>query len=502
MALKFSRYIDITSGVGAGAAVAERELIGRLFTINPLVPTGGILEFNNADEVSDYFGGTSGEEYSRAAFYFARISKNITKAQKISFARWVDADTEPMIFGNIQTQALGVWTSITTGSLGLTIGADVNTFTGMDFSGAGSLSAVAAILQTEIRTATGTMWTAATVVYNSTRGSFDFVGGDDVAAVISVQQGVGGVPIGNTVGWLTGPTLILSNGSLAEDITDVLINSTNINNNFGTFVFMPELDLDQATEASLWAAGENNQYEFSTRVGISTYASWSAALVDNGGTSLTLDLGVADEWPDQDSMMIKAATDYSKQNSVQNYMFQQFAQTPSVTDDSLANTLDAARVNYYGQTQTAGQLISFYQRGKMMGGATDAVDMNVFANEQWLKDAAGAVIMTLLLALAKVSANTQGRAQILTVLQDVIDRALFNGTISVGKTLTTVQKLFITEITGDDKAWYQVQNIGYWVDCVIVPIVVDDVTEYHAQYTLVYSKDDVIRKVDGTHVLI
>lgn len=94
-------------------------------------------------------------------------------------------------------------------------------------------------------------------------------------------------------------------------------------------------------------------------------------------------------------------------------------------------------------------------------------------------------------------------SQILAILQDVIDRALFNGVISVGKTLTTVQRLYITELTDDELAWHQVQGIGYWVACEMQSYVTQDSrTEFKAVYTLIYSKDDDIRKVEGTHVLI
>jgi hypothetical protein len=139
----------------------------------------------------------------------------------------------------------------------------------------------------------------------------------------------------------------------------------------------------------------------------------------------------------------------------------------------------------------------------MMGLSTDAVDMNTYANEQWLKDAAGSAIMSLLLSMPKVSANEKGRAQLLTVIQSVIDTALFNGTIAIGKTLNTIQKLYIGSITGDDLAWHQVQAIGYWVDCVLESYVtVDGRTEWKASYTLMYGKDDVVRSVDGSHILI
>ena len=92
---------------------------------------------------------------------------------------------------------------------------------------------------------------------------------------------------------------------------------------------------------------------------------------------------------------------------------------------------------------------------------------------------------------------------ILTQLQGIIDIALFNGTIEAGKSLSSEQKLFIADVTGDSNAWIQVQNSGYWVDARIVAYVTDaGVTEYKAVYTLIYSKNDVIRFIQGSDILI
>lgn len=208
------------------------------------------------------------------------------------------------------------------------------------------------------------------------------------------------------------------------------------------------------------------------------------------------------QFPEMLPMMIEAATNYQGINSVQNYEFQQVAGlTPSVADDSDADAYDALRINYYGVTQTAGQQIAFYQTGVLMGIGTNIQDMNAYVNEIWLKDAAGAAIMTLLLSLLQLPANNQGITQLSGVLQSVINQALNNGTISVGKTLSATQQMFITSATGDPLAWYQVQNSGYWFNVVITPVGSNPV-RYEATYTLIYSKDDVIRKVNGVHTLI
>lgn len=512
MSINFNKYVDITSGVGASSVVSNRQLIGRFFTVNPLLPPQTFLEFSSAAAVGAYFGTTS-EEYLRSLFYFGWISKNITTPQKISFARWANAATAPEIFGNVQSQVLANYNVITTGSFGLTINGTVNMFSSLDFSAVGSLAAVAAILQTAIRTASGSMWTSATVTYDSTRGCFDFVGGVTGAATISVQAGSTGVDITPSIGWLPEATYIngvylsgaiVAPGSAVETITEVLQSSSDQSNNFGSFAFVPALsELSEVQEAATWNDEQNVVFMFSVPVTSANAISWAAVgsgVGGIGGCGLTLQ-NISGQYAEQILMMIEAATNYSAVNSTQNYEFQQFpGLLPEVTDTATSDAMDALSINYYGQTQTAGQQISFYQRGVLQGGATDPLDMNVYANEQWLKDAAGAAIMTLLLSLAKVSANVQGRSQILTILQSVINQALNNGTISVGKPFNTIQILYITQLTGDPNAWYQVQNSGYWVNCTIVAS--GSPVTYKATYTLVYSKDDVIRMVDGTHVLI
>lgn len=116
----------------------------------------------------------------------------------------------------------------------------------------------------------------------------------------------------------------------------------------------------------------------------------------------------------------------------------------------------------------------------------------------WFKDAVTVAIMNLLLALPRVPANSTGQALLISEAQNVIEQARTNGVISAGKSLTSTQQSFITLITGDETAWREVQTQGYWFNIVIQLVG----TEYQARYTLVYSKDDTVRKVTGSNILI
>jgi hypothetical protein len=100
-------------------------------------------------------------------------------------------------------------------------------------------------------------------------------------------------------------------------------------------------------------------------------------------------------------------------------------------------------------------------------------------------------------------ANESGRAQVLSVLRETaIEEALNNGVISVGKTLNATQKIFIENQTGDETAWYQVQDSGYWLNATVEEFTNNGTPEFKIVYVLIYSKDDAIRKIEGTHTLI
>lgn len=501
MAISFKRYVDIVSGVGGGVGVRLRDLILRLFSTNPLVPSNGILEMESADDVGDYFGTTS-PEYLRAVFYFGFISKLITNAKKISFSRWADVASAARIFGDSRNFTVSQFTGITTGSFKLTLGTHTADLTGLNFSAALTLSDVAAAIQTAVQAvvAGGPAWTGALVTYNAPSRRFELVGGATGDSPIAVAAAASGTPIAGTLGW--DATGIFSPGMDAEEPLDAFIRSVQGSDNFASFNFIGTLS--EAQEIAV--AQQNDTYNVKfidlVRVTEANAATYFASLSGFSGVATTL-APLATEYPELLPAAILASTDYTRRNSVQNYMFQQATLTPSVSDDTTADAMDAARANYYGVTQTAGQNIAFYQRGIMMGLAVDPVDINVYANEIWLKDAAGAAILSLLLSLPKVSANDSGRAQLISILQSVIEQATFNGTISIGKPLTQVQKLFITNLTGDPEAWQQVFRLGYWLDAVVQSYVTQDSrTEWKIVYTLIYSKDDTIRKVEGSHTLI
>lgn len=511
MSVSQGNFVEITSGVGAATTVAQRQLVPRIMTDSSLLPPQSYIEFPNLNDdaanVGAYFGEGSPEQL-RAQYVLSWVSKNIKQVPLISFGRWVDTAVAGVIYGAQAAYALGSFSGISNGALNLTIGETQTTISGINLTGAGSLAAVATAIQTAIQahSAGGQDWEDATVAYVAApaqggKPQFVLTGGVIGPEAMAIGTANTGVDLGPLLGWANA-TAIIGQGSAVETVTETLDTTINLSNNFGSFAFIPSLTTLEVTQAAEWNNGQNVFYQFMVPVTAANAATIIDAIADFAGCGVTLS-PIADDFPELIPTAVLGATDYTAQNSVQDYDYQDgFPSTPSVLSDADFETYSNLGVNFYLQTQNAGQDLDFYANGVLTGTATDPVDMNTYANEQWLKDALGAQLLTMLLALPTLSADNDGVAQTTGVLQSVINQALFNGTIVVGKPLDEIQQLYITNATGSNTAWQQVQNSGYWLNVVIVPYVVDNVTKYKMVYTLIYSKADAIRFIQGSDILI
>jgi hypothetical protein len=513
MPIAFSKYVSITSVVGGNPPIQPRSLGGVIITENVLVPTQTLLVFESLADVDDYFG-TAGEEYARAKQYFGFIGKQNTTPQTLGYWRWTNAAVAPLIFGATGTYTLSQFTPITAGTFVLDIGGVSNTVD-VNFGSDGSLTAVAATLQAAIRAAgsgSGTVWTGATVAWDSTTGQFNFAGGG-AGGVDTISVTDGAETPATILGW-TGPGAIFSNGSAAETDVQTMTNLLNTSNNFGSFVFMNGLvTLTNVENVATWNAEQNVEFLYCQGVSAANASAWSAALIGIEGVQLTLDSGVTGQFHAMIPMQVLAATDYTQVNAAQNYMFQsQSTLTPSVTDTPTSNSYDALRVNYLGQTQDNGSNVAFYQRGVMMGGVTSPQAQNVYVNEEWLKSAIATTLANWLFTVKQVPTNNAGRASAMSQILSVVDNsttgqpgAVQNGVIEAGKQLTAAQITAVTsDAGGNATAWQQVQTIGYWLNVVFANITNpnNNLPEKQMQYTLIYSKDDTVNSMTGTNVLI
>ncbi len=491
MSISSNRYVDVTSAVGGGDAIPTRELLLRLFTTNERVPTGAVLNFSSSSletSLRDYFGSDT-EEYKQAAYYFGFISKVATSPENIQFSRFADTNTSAQVFGSI-LPTLDTLKTVTAGAFDVLLAGVTFNVTGLDFSAATTYADVATALQTRIQATAGAM-ASTTVVYDAARTTFDFDTNGDADGDISFSAVT--VDLLDTIGW--GENAVFSNGVEAQTVTDTLSDSTSLNNNYGSFSFIDSLTNDQIVEGAAFADGRNVEYVFEVPVTTINRAAISGLI--SGYASCNMMLSYPGQYHHLLHACVLAASNYEKPAASKNYMYQTDSRlTPSVKTDAEADANDALNVNYYGQTQEAGVDVSFLQKGRLTGGSSAPTAMGVHANEQWLKSYLKSQFLSMFLALEQVSADLVGQGIGMSYLDAGISLALTNGTFSVGKTLTTTQINYITQLTGDSKAYLDVQNRGYWYD------VTTDATTNTMDYLLVYSKRDSVDKVEGRHSLI
>lgn len=496
MPIKSTRYVEITSAVIGALSVAIQSLTGRRFTSNPLVPTTSIVTVLNGG-AQDYFGPETAEARF-ASQYFSYVSPApASKANNLQYAAYAPAGRTPTLFGAPNPSTLAALQAITTGSLSIQLGDAAINLTAINLSTALTFADVASLLQTAVRTGVGPQYATALVTYDSLTKEFKIVGSVVGAGAAVITAAPTGVDLSPLIG-LNGVGSVQSPGIAAQSPLAAFIAAEQLTDSFGSASFQDDMTLEQAVDLATYVAAQNIKYQLYISVSRANYETWSAALIGIPSVGLILN-ATADQYKESLPQAIMAATDYDRRDATVNYMYRSDTLTGDVTDTAESIELDAARVNYYGTTASAGQRISFFQRGFLMGGATAAIDMNVHANEQWLKAFMASRFLNLFLTTNKITTDNDGRGMVLLQLSEGITRAKFNGTIRTGKRLSETQQVAISGLTGDPLAWHEVQNNGYWAD---VEMVEEAPNEWVAKYALVYAKNDVVRKIEGSHNLV
>lgn len=485
MAISQSKYVNIISSVGGGASVSQRELIGRIFTSNYLVPLNRVIEFGGGAEtakasIAEYFGITS-DEYLFAKKYFDFQTKANTQPKKISFARFASADVDATLVG-MANPVLATLQAITAGTFNITIDGTLKEITGINFSSATSFADVAAALASAINTS------GVACTYDVVKKRFA------ISSEISLTYATGTVAV--AMGFVEGVG-ILSEAGEGKTPVETVMASAEMSNNFFSFCFLDALTTAEITEVADWTSGQNVKYMYSVGVSAENASAIQNAVKDFDGVALTLDNGQHSEFM---PMSAFAAVDYTKPNSTLDVFYKQFdGVTPTVTTNSARFIYDPLRINYYGTTQQAGQAVSFYQDGVLQG---EIPSMTVYANEAWLKDSFITDVLNLRMGLDSLPANNTGKSLVMSALMETVNMALENGVVSAGKELTAAQKAYITTITGDQDGWIAVQSAGYRLSAEIEQYEEYGMTKFKISFLFVYSKGDTINYVDGRDILI
>lgn len=506
MAISFTRYIDITSAVGGAAQAPVRNLGLRIFSTSDFLPPDSFIEFTNSElsSIASLFGLTS-EEYSRAVSYFSWVSKKGRTPNKISYSKFNPSASPPVVFGDVAaTSSFTQFQAVTAGTLIYSVdeASPPTTVSNINLSTATDLTDVGTLIQAALDQ------TSFHIQYSIPNGAFfstsDAPGaGQTITFPNTVENS-----LALMLGFLSENAINVPGGD-AETADVSFQKSVAASTNFGHFIFTTDptnganLSLAQVAAVAAANAANNVDFVFDVPVLEANAAAWSTALIGFEGTNLSLVAGPTD-YCEMLPAKVAGASDYTSANASANYEFQQDSTlSPTVIDDTDADTFDGLRINYYGQTQANGQFLNFYQLGLMCGGATNPTSLTTYVNEMWFKDNIGIGFINLLLAVDEVPIDASGRAMCMATIMSSVKLALLNGTIAVGKPLTDLQILFIQNVSGTANAVKMAQSKGFWKNLTFSSTVnKSGATVWQANYTIIYTDSVGVNSVVGSHILI
>lgn len=167
--LSIDALIQVSVNLSPAAAQAQNTSVELVLGNSTVIdPVTRIRYYTTLAGVAADFG-TTAPEYLTAQLWFAQVPQ----PTEIAIGRWVQTNSAgQLICAPLAPaqQLLSYWTAITAGSLHVSIDGVANDVTGMNFSGALSLSGVAAVMQASIRS---TFTDLATVVYNANFNRFE-----------------------------------------------------------------------------------------------------------------------------------------------------------------------------------------------------------------------------------------------------------------------------------------------------------------------------------------
>ena len=468
MAIPASDLVKIMPRVLAGAG---QDLVfnGLFLTGSELAPVHGLLTFYSAEGVADYFGDTSNEA-AAAAVYFGGYNNSLTKPQSVFFYR---ANTEAVaaFHRGGKAPALSVITAITAGTFEASIGTESVSLSGVDLSGAASYSAAAATLQTALRAGgTGGAVTGATVTYSSVTGAFTVTAG---TAATGVNLEVTGGTVAEALGFGNAGAVV-SAGADAETWTQILNTVAAQSQNFATFTTVTELT--SAADALTIAGWVQTQYNNGSQFLHVLWTTDTAVTVAGDTTSPVAQVreiepeGVAAVYGGikyAAFIMGSAASiawDYA--NSTVTFAFKaQAGLGANVQDQAVAAVLKAGKINFMGNYATRNDDFVFLQTGACFG---RFAWIDTYLNATWLNSALQTQIMAGFEMAPRVPYTDAGYTMIRAWVQDVADRAINNGVIDLGVSLSQTQKAELMREAGVDITT-ELYNSGYYLQIVDAP---------------------------------
>lgn len=454
MSIDVKQLVDIQSRT-IGGGLAGLEMNGVLLSSSSLIPAKTTLQFSSSESVGDYFG-LSSEEYTLATKYFLADDNKQKSPSALYFFRFIKDAVAGWIRGGTVSVSVNSIAAITDGSFKIIIDGAEKAYSGIDFTGLTSFSAIATKLQTVIDA-------DATIEYNANFKSFIITspttGADSSVGYASSNES--GTDLSSILGLTENDGAILSVGC---DATTPAENMTNLIKDFKNFVsFMPvfQEDADTKQALSVWTNTQGVRFVY-----MANETSANALIANNDvcfAQTVSDYFGIFNGYNTKDFlafvMGFVSSIDWNRLNGRKTLAYKsQAGLTPTCEDSENAIALLGNGYNFYGAYATASEEFSLAQNGQISG---PVKWLDTYLGQIWLRCSLQAGWVSVMKNANILPFNNRGYGQIYAGSLDVINQAKSAGIIVEGVNLSNAQKSQVNQEAGEDisealytQGWY------------------------------------------------
>lgn len=440
MSIPASQIVEVNPGVLAAAGSAV-DLNGLILTQDPTVPTGQVVPFTTAQDVKDYFGPES-TEGDLATIYFNGYENNTKKPGLLYFAQYLAEDTKAFIRGgSLGNMTLDDLVKLT-GEITLTVSGASVSKNAISLADATSFTNAAELIETALGKDVKVSFTNVTNAFVITDA------GTNQPSTITAATG----DLAESLNLTLDKGVTVSQGATALAPGAFMDSITKVSLNWALFTTVWKCSLEELTEFSKWASGQNDRFGFAgwdedTNAALpDPTGTWGAALNDNKYS------GSIPTFGNQNHAVFvlawAASLDFTRLNGRATLAFRsQSGLAASVENASDANNLITNGYNYYGDYATSKENFLFYYPGLVSGKWRWA---DSFVNQIWLNANLQLALLRLLMDSPSVPYNTAGYSLVEAACLDPVLQAVNFGAIRTGVILSESQKAQIANAIGQD----------------------------------------------------
>ena len=465
MPIPASNIVQIEPRVIA-AGREELEMNGLYVTDAPLPPVvypAAVMEFTSANAVGEALGKTS-EEYVFAQHYFNGYESKFASPKALFIARHAPEGLAAYTLGAANANTLAKLKAITAGTMALTIDGAPVSVSGIDLSGATSFADVAALASAD---ASG--WTLA---YDGAAGRFILstktVGADGEAVAAGSNTDTEG-NLAYALGLMPVQGALVSAGTAAETVAEVLDRVAETTQNWVTFTHREKASstLGSAAETvgeqlAAWANAHWGTLavvhdDTETLITAPSDADVIGAMSVNDNTAFIYGTTVYAAF----IMGTVASIDWNRFNGTITLAFKRGdGLAATVNSEGYATVLEGRNANFYGAYATRNADFDFLYPGRLLN--SDYVFIDPLVNAIWLNNALQVSILNGLTQSPRVPYTEAGFTRIRSWMMDPVNRALTNGAIEPGVTLSESQKSELAAEAGTDIS-EELYTQGYYI---------------------------------------